>query len=61
MRDIVDRLKEIADLKSGDPLPKGFFGLDGSWAWGMSILLYNAITEIETLREDNTRMKSKGE
>lgn len=57
----MDRLKEVADLKSGDPIPKDFYDDDNSWAWRMSILLYNAIYEIETLRKDNTRMKSKGE
>lgn len=54
MRDIVDRLREVADLKAGEMLPAHLyddpeFGI-GNWADGMSRLLNDAIGEIKQLR-----------
>lgn len=55
MTDIVDRLKQVADLKSGDSLPKEFWDETNSWAGAMSALLYEAIAEIKELRRYDRR------
>ena len=47
MTDILDRLKDIADLKRGDEMPAGW---STDWATPMSALLNEAIAEIMRLR-----------
>ena len=49
--DILDRLTRIAELKSGDEIPPEFKDSSGSWAKGMSDMLFDAIREIKSLRD----------
>lgn len=50
MRDVTDRLDEIAALRPGDELPDWLYGDRASWAAGMSALLTEARLEIHRLR-----------
>lgn len=57
MTDIVERLSQIANAKTGDPLPD-FLSAPGAWGEPLSALARDAIAEIMRLRTAIEQMQA---